>query len=353
MRARGRLLGLTGLAAATLAGGCGSNGSNGDEAESPPADQGAAQTITVAAAGDFGLEPPGVATLGAMAEATPDVYLGLGDFSYAGPDSPDEYCDLAHEALGENVPFEIVSGNHEEDPGEDGRIADFADCLPDRLDAVGNYATQYYFDLGELVRFIMISPDLTIDGQYYYYGADDDGGDTPQLAWLKDAISGARADGIEWIVVGMHKNCISVGDYYCDVSQDLFSTLIAEKVDLVLSGHDHSYQRSKQINAPAPGCRQVVVNKYDRDCVVAEGNAYHQGEGSTFVIAGAGGAPLYPMHPDDPEAGYFVATMGNNTPGNRSGFALLTITRERLQVAFVGSEPGSFQDSFEIAAGTS
>ena len=343
MRHWGCLLALGALTLMTLASGCGSSDDDaGDSAET------ADETVTVAAAGDFGMEPAGVATLAAMAKAKPDVYLGIGDFSYAGPHSAREYCDLVESKLGDEAPFEIVSGNHEEDSGEDGRIAEFAACLPDRMDAVGEYAAQYYFDVGDLARFIMISPDLTIDGQHYYYGPDDNGEDTPQLAWLKDAISGARADGIQWVVVGMHKNCISVGEYYCDVYQDLFTTLIQEKVDLVLSGHDHSYQRSKQISAPAPGCREVIVDRYDRDCVVADGDAYRQGAGSVFVISGAGGAELYPMHPGDPEAGYFVATMGKNTPGNRSGFAHLTISPEELQVRFVASEPGSFEDAFTI-----
>jgi hypothetical protein len=92
----------------------------------------------------------------------------------------------------------------------------------------------------------------------------------------------------------------------------------------------------------------VTVDRYDRDCVVASGDAYRRGEGTVFVITGAGGAGLYPMHSDDPEAGYFVATMGKNTPGNRSGFALLTISPEALAVRFVGSEPGSFDDAFAI-----
>ena len=41
-------------------------------------------------------------------------------------------------------------------------------------------------------------------------------------------IEQARRLKIRWVVVGMHKNCISAGPYYCDVFQDLFSTLIEE-----------------------------------------------------------------------------------------------------------------------------
>jgi 3',5'-cyclic AMP phosphodiesterase CpdA len=334
-----------------LAAGCGS-GDSGSGRDSPTRallapDSSAGARLTVAAAGDFGMERAGVATLEAMATSRPDLYLGLGDFSYAGPGSEDEFCELVHSKIGADAPFEIISGNHEEDSGEDGHVDNFAACLPDRLEAVGEYARQYYFDVGQLVRFIMISPDLTIDGEHYYYGPDDSGGDNPQLAWLEETIDDARATRIDWIIVGMHKNCISVGRYYCDVYQDLFSALIASRVDLVLSGHDHTYQRSKQIAAPRPGCRAVVVDHFDRDCVVAaDGDVYRKGGGSVFVVSGAGGAELFPVNASDAEAGYFAAAMGANTRGNRHGFAMLTMSARRLGVRFVGSTPGSFTDRF-------
>jgi 3',5'-cyclic AMP phosphodiesterase CpdA len=327
----------------------------GEEAEEPAASSADtvidADRLTVAATGDIGMERSGVATLEAMGGANADLYLGLGDFSYAGPGSEPEFCDLVHSSVGAEAAFEVVSGNHEEDTGEDGRIAEFAKCLPDRAGAEGRYGTEYYFDVGDLARFIMISPDLTIEGEHYYYGAEDDGGDTPNLAWLEQAIDEAHDEG-RWVVVGMHKNCISVGEYYCDVYQDLFSALIEHDVDLVLSGHDHSFQRSKQIST-GPGCPEVVVDEFDPDCVADSTRTYRAGAGTVFVVAAAGGAELYDVHPDDPEAKYFAATMGRNTRGSRSGFALLDITPERMSVRFVGSTPGSFEDAFEIERGAS
>jgi Calcineurin-like phosphoesterase len=307
----------------------------------------AGRRLAVAAAGDFGMKAPGRATFAAMAKSKPDMYLGLGDFSYAGPDSAPRFCRLVRSKVGPDAPFEIVSGNHEEDTGGDGLITDFAECLPDRLDAVGEYGKQYLFDVGRLVRFIMISPDLTIEDVHYFYGRSDDGGDTANLTWLDGAIDEAHEAGIEWVVVGMHKNCISVGEYYCDVYQGLFSKLIEDKVDLVLSAHEHTYQRSHQITAPRAGCRAVVVDRFDRDCVVDDDDSYEKGAGSVFVISGAGGGELYPLHRSDPEAGYFAATMGKNSDP-RHGFAMLTISPRALSIRFVGSTPGSFADRFEI-----
>ena len=337
--------------AAAIAGGCGS--SNGGEATTAttsallaPQSRGGTY-LTVAAAGDFGVGTTGRATLAAMGEAKPDMFMALGDLSYAGPGSERDFCELVRSKVGEGPPFEIVSGNHEEDTGGDGRLDAFAACLPDSLNAVGEYGKQYYFDVGRLARFIMISPDLTIDHGYRYYG-EDGGADTADLAWLKRTIDEARSTGIQWIVVGMHKNCISVGEYYCEVYQDLFSTLIDKKVDLVLAGHDHTYQRSKQISAPRDGCPNVVVERFEANCVVDDDNTYGKGLGSTFLIVGTGGAELYPVHADDPEAGYFASAMGRNTPGARHGFAMLAFSPQRLAVQFIGSAPGSFSDRFEI-----
>jgi predicted phosphohydrolase len=290
----------------------------------------------------------GRATFRAMAAARPDAHLLVGDLSYAGPDSARPFCRLVHDILGESTPIEIVSGNHEEDSGEDGRIADYAACLPDRLDAQGEYARQYYFDLGDkLARFILISPDLTIEGKHYFYGSDDAGADTPQMAWLKRTIDDARAQDIRWVIVGMHKPCISIGEYYCDVYQEAFTALIDKKVDLVLSGHEHNYQRSDQIGT-GPGCREVVVDTFDEDCVADDEAPYQRGGGPVFVITGHGGGELYDVHHDDPEVGYFARAMGANNSNARHGFSLLTLSPDKLELRVVGSSPGSFEDSFAI-----
>ncbi|MDQ3102669.1 MAG: phosphohydrolase, partial [Actinomycetota bacterium] len=112
--------------AAAASGGCGA-GTDGSPGEDPPVGPG---QVVVAAAGDFGLEPPAVATLDAIGVADPDLVLGLGDLSYAGPGSEDQFCDLVGSTVGMETPFELISGNHEEDTGGDGRIKSFARCLP-------------------------------------------------------------------------------------------------------------------------------------------------------------------------------------------------------------------------------
>lgn len=313
-----------------------------DGAETATRDEGS-KVLTMV--GDIGMDRPAVRTLRAMAETDADVHVALGDLSYGGAGSEAPWCRLVSRRLG-NTPVQLVAGNHEEDTGEDGHIRDFERCLPDRMESEGLYAREYYFDVGKLVRVILISPGLTIDDEHFYYGEDN-----VNQRWLEAAIDGAQDAGIRWIVVGMHKTCMSAGEYSCDVNQDLFSLLIERDVDLVVSGHDHTYQRSVQLQTERPGCPAVTVDTYNPDCVADDGSddRYRRGDGPVFVIAGAGGAELYDINEEDPERPYFVSVMGRNrTPTH--GFLRVEASKEELEASFVGATSGEFHDRFVVVA---
>ena len=70
---------------------------------------------------------------------------------------------LRYHAGRREVPFELVSGNHESD-GENGDIDRFTDACPNRLPGLmGTYGRQWYVDRPAehpLVRVVMISPAL-------------------------------------------------------------------------------------------------------------------------------------------------------------------------------------------------
>ena len=297
--------------------------------------------------GDTGSGAAGRATLAGMAAANPTLHVLLGDLSADGPGSEGAWCRLVRDQL--SSPVQLVAGNDEDDSGEDGRIANFEHCLPDRMHSLGLYGREYYFDVGTLARVILISPDLTIEGEHFFYGE----GNVNQR-WLEAAIDGARGAKIPWVIVGMHKTCISVGEYSCDVYQDLFSILIKHRVDLVVSAHDHSYQRSAQLRAGTKACPVVMVDTFARGCVSDDGRdgQYRRGQGPVFVISGAGGQDLYDVHDDDPERPYFASVMGRNSEP-RSGFLRIRLRKDRLEGEFVGTTPGTFTDRFTIDASES
>src|SRR5262249_10716510 len=195
-----------------------------------------AANLVFTAAGDYGTNAQAAATLDVIRQLAPRFHVALGDLSYN--DEPEaSWCQWVTDRIGPALPFMLVPGNHEDDFGGHGHITRFAACLPDRLSAKGTYPTEYFFDYRELLRLIVISPDLTIDGEHYYYG---DG--NTHYQWLARTIDDARAGGLPWVVVAMHKSCVSIGQYYCRVFSQLMDLLLEKRVDVLLHGHDHSYQ---------------------------------------------------------------------------------------------------------------
>ena len=150
----------------------------------------------------------------------------------------------------------------------------------------------------------------------------------------------------------MHKNCQSMGvKGPCEMGTDAFNLLVDKKVDLILQGHEHDYERSKQLATNATTCPTVPVGSFDADCVVDDGSdgAYTKGAGTVIVIAGTGGHGLRDNNTSDPEAGYFARWMGaNNNP--TFGVLKVTVSSTQLAAQFVGSTaPSNFTDSFTIS----
>jgi hypothetical protein len=298
------------------------------------------------AAGDYGSSEASTATLDLIAQSGADFHLALGDLALTNADPEDDWCTHVKSQVGETFPFQLVSGSEEDDNGGEGHIDNFAECLPDQMGSVGQYPAQYYFDYQGLARFIVLSPDLIINGQYYYYADLNE-----YYTWAANAIDGARAAGIKWVVVAMHKNCHSMGPYYCRIFSDLENLLINKRVDLVLNGHDRTYQRSKQL-ATSPTCEIVPIDWFNDNCVVNEGisNIYAKGAGTVFVVVGTAGADLYAIDTADSETGYFAAWMGANI-NPRHGLLKVTVSEDELAAEFVGSTPTSdFSDSFWITS---
>ncbi len=230
-------------------------------------------TLTVGVVGDHDDTDESAEVFQHMGRDGVDFIQSLGDLSY--DDTPEEafdWCDFVKENVnegaeqrtgtdyGDNVPLQIVQGNHDEMlwPYISER------CFPNRVGAVtaeeDSYGSEYFFDVPRdkpMARFI-ITPD--VDKKAYQSNTD-------KYAWLSEAIDTARHSGIPWVIVAHHKNYISAGSKKDEVGSDFFNLLLSKKVDVILEGHDHTYQRSHQL-ALGDGCHQLETGETDSECIV-------------------------------------------------------------------------------------
>jgi 3',5'-cyclic AMP phosphodiesterase CpdA len=141
----------------------------------------------------------------------------------------------------------------------------------------------YSFDYGN-AHFV----GLEVDG----YASTAPG--SAQMLWLANDLAQTRQ---RWKVVFFHAPFYSSGAHGGDpqvpqLRAALEPLFIQHGVDLVFNGHDHDYERS-----------------------VAHGVVY--------IVAGGGGAPLYPQVISNPASVYFTSTYHS---------VLVTVTRSLLSV---------------------
>jgi uncharacterized protein YjdB len=317
-------------------------------------------TFIFAAGGDIGANSRSDASLRAIPPTGAAFFLALGDMDYDETTSDEAWCDYVKQRVGSTFPFEIVTGNHEEgsanNPGPDGYIGNHAACLPDYLGAqplipgAPGYPANYYFDYPQgnpLMRVIMLSADLAYDGVVYNFNTSEQ----TNYSALAARIDEARQAGL-WVVVGVHKVCLTMGTKPCEIGADLQNLLIEKQVDLVLHGHDHNYQRSKQI-ALGASCARVEPEQYNPACVVDEGsdNLYVGGAGTVLVINGNVGRCCYTIQVNDSEAGYFAQAVGVDGI-NTNGFVVYTVSASRIDAQVVNTV-GVWNDAFSIVRGGS
>jgi predicted phosphodiesterase len=293
----------------------------------------ATKKVVLTAAGDYGGNENTRSVFQKINEINPDLHILLGDLSYDEIKPETSWCDFVKKNI--ESPLVLVTGNHEGD-GRNGHIDNFRTCLPNPLsNLVGDYGKEFYFDMpmkDPLVRVIMISPAISFDHGHYSYAAT-----TTHFAWLKNAVEDARAKEIPWLIVGMHKVCIANGEKNCEIGEYLTNYLMSEKVDIILQGHAHDYQRTKQL-------RCVFENKFADDCVAEQKapNVYKKGNGSVIVIAGTGGVELRKIKDGNGDRGYFAELRDDYF-----GVEKFTISKNELRGQFKTATDGT-KDEFVI-----
>ena len=313
---------------------------------SPTTEPAVRAELHVTSAGDYSSSVAAAGVLARIAALKPDAHFALGDLSYGAAGAEQSWCDLVTSHAGPGFPFELVSGNHESN-GQNGNINDFAQCLPNQLPGlVGTYGREYYLDVPQhdpVARFIMISPGIPFSDGTWNYSAG-----STRYNWTSAAIDGARSASIPWVVVGMHTPCLSMGQYGCVAGADITNLMVSKKVDVVLNGHEHMYQRSKQLSTGSE-CSGIVPGNYNAGCVSDADNTLSKGAGTVFATVGTGGTAMRDVNTGDPEAPYFAAYSGLNARPSH-GLLDLQFTKTTLRGRFLPTA-GTFEDDFSIAQG--
>ncbi len=277
-------------------------------------------SVRIAALGDSGHRaPPGNgADQDAVAEilrtVDPQLLLHTGDLAYpAGhPVSyQHNFFDVYGDVLASIAVFPVL-GNHD---GAFSNAQFFEDMLRlPRSDFDGNgNELNYSFDAGDahLVALNSVARELT-----------------PQVReWLqRDLISTTRT----WKIVYFHHPPYSVGTHGGEewVKREIVPILEGAKVDLVLSGHEHLYERSYPLRDHR--VRDVYLEP-----------RYVRPEGIVYVVTGGGGAALSEKNADGADQPLFVAAHAVHH------LVTLTVDAQTLLVEAIDRD-GQTIDRFEI-----
>jgi len=162
----------------------------------------------------------------------------------------------------------------------------------------------------------------------------------PGFKSTASAIDEARQKGIKWIFVGMHKNYITAMKKQNEISKDVGATffimLLDKKVDVILQGHEHGHERSKQLSTNPSTCPVVPVDDFRASCVVDGGDALVKGAGTVVHVIGTGGKDMRELNSGRPAYNYFVPRFAYQDK-EAFGFGSFTVTTSKLTYTYVRS----------------
>lgn len=206
------------------------------------------ERLTFAALGDNGSGGrQAMAVASRMAETYVDTPFGhvvlLGDISYYGSFA-DRYDDVfvrpMRPLLDAGVTFDLAIGNHDEGLRHSPASFDEIEAEVELLETPGRYYMQTY---GPADIWLL---DSSVPGLFGSRSSD-------QLEWLDDTLASATS---RWRIVAMHHPPYSSGRHGSTARAEelLVPILERHRVDLVLAGHDHNYERT----IPLDGVTYVV-----------------------------------------------------------------------------------------------
>jgi chitodextrinase/tetratricopeptide (TPR) repeat protein len=315
---------------------------------------GTQQSIRVWVIGDSGTADSNArrvrdAYLGYSANRSADLWLMLGDNAYEnGTDA--EYQSAVFDTyptILRNTPLWTTLGNHDghsaDSNTEQGPYYDIF-TLPKNAEAGGvasGTEAYYSFDYGN-IHFI------TLDS----YDTDRSTGGA-MLTWLENDLASTAQ---EWLIAYWHHPPYTKGSHNSDTEIELIDMreralpiLESYGVDLVLSGHSHSYERSFLIDG-----HYGKSNTFSSSMLIDDGSGRINGDGAYAKTAGA--------NPNQGAVYAVAGSSGKTSSGSLDhpvmylsvqilGSMILDVDGDRLDAAFI-DDGGIRQDYFTIQKGT-
>lgn len=289
--------------------GYGFNGDNDNGKEN------AEENFNFAAAGDFGCSTNTKNTVENMQSKEPEIVLALGDLSYHS--TADCWFDMMSPIKDKLM---ITLGHHDV---EDGQAK-----MDQYLNSFGLEKPFYSYEYDKVHFLVMSAKSVYNKGSEQYNFI------------LEDLKKASENKDVNWIVVS------SYGPPYTSPSEhtafkelrDVYHPIFEKYgVDLVLSGHNHNYQRTHPITYnPNDSSEPVVTNDHSAE--------YSQKDGIVFAIVGTGGVNFYSFDGQAP----FVDTQF----ANKFGFLNIDISNgnphTKLTGTFYDNKGDQILDQFTI-----
>ncbi|KAL4448559.1 hypothetical protein ABPG75_005778 [Micractinium tetrahymenae] len=269
-----------------------------------------------------------------------ELVLHIGDISYANGDEEiwDTFMDSI-EPIARHIPYMVGTGNHEYDyqrsgyKGEEAAQEDPSGETSGFHPSWGNFGNDSGGECGVQLSKRFQMPDVSDAG--YCHGSvhfvvvsteHDLSSGSRQHRWLERDLRHVDRCMTPWVVLGMHrpmyvvyphKSNRVVGDH---LRAQLEGLLNDYQVDLVVSGHVHSYSRT--------------CNVLDEECVPADEG------GMTHIIAGCAGHKLTDVsHDQEPWLEYAAV---------RFGYGRVTVSSGRSLLFEMVGEDGRVYDSVKL-----
>jgi hypothetical protein len=222
--------------------------------------------------------PPGFSAVQkAMRETMPDALLHLGDFVYQPemfPDScPDRYIDEIKKTLVKPYPLRLFVAGDNDLPAH--KFKPTASGCWNKIDPLGsgfdNPKTPRAFEGTRVVGNALIGVILSFPWK-----------DPTQ--WLHPRILDAREKGL-WVILAFHEPVITTA-WYLNKRNTLLKQLNALEPDLVLAGHQHSYERFHPLIVDEDNAFKITKSQTGK---------YQSGDGTMYIVSGGGGATFKPF----------------------------------------------------------